>query len=196
MGADHSSDVRDGMLQHKGQDNIPPRNTLPFAQPASPPRCDGDDLPACAIGNDFRKSQHAALEAPFRAAHGPFRRTPDGMDRRDGHPAPSAEAADAYAKRQGLNFIVQGPAEATQDCCPMTPWILGFASDHVAAPNAWVSGIVIGAVATAALTKLAEWEVWINFLLGVWVLVSPWVLSFLARRGAKAVIPIASDHGG
>jgi hypothetical protein len=71
---------------------------------------------------------------------------------------PSAEAAVVYAKRQGLNFIVQGPAEATQDCCPMTPWTLGFASDHIAAPNAWVSGIVVGAVATAALTKLAEWR--------------------------------------
>ena len=67
----------------------------------------------------------------------------------------------------------------------MTPWILGFASDHIAAPNAWVSGIVIGAVATAALTKLAEWEVWINFLLGVWVLVSPWVLSFSAQTTAR-----------
>jgi hypothetical protein len=41
-------------------------------------------------------------------------------------------------------------------------------SDHVAAPNAWVSGIVIGAVAIAALTKFAEWEEWINLLLGVW----------------------------
>jgi hypothetical protein len=55
----------------------------------------------------------------------------------------------------------------------VTLWVLGFASDHVAAPNAWVSGIVIGAVATAALAKLAEWEVWINLLLGVWFLVSP-----------------------
>jgi hypothetical protein len=82
-------------------------------------------------------------------------------------------------------FIVQGPAEATQDCCPMAPWILGFASEHVAAPNAWVSGIVIGAVATGAPTKLAEWEDWINLLLGVWVLVSPWVLSFSAQTTAR-----------
>ena len=51
--------------------------------------------------------------------------------------------------------------------------------------NACVSGIVIGAVATAALTKLAEWEEWINLLLGVWVLVSPWVLSFSAQTTAR-----------
>ena len=67
----------------------------------------------------------------------------------------------------------------------LTPMMVGFASDHVAAPNAWVSGIVIGAVAIAALTKFAEWEEWINLLLGVWVLVSPWVLSFSAQTTAR-----------
>jgi hypothetical protein len=55
------------------------------------------------------------------------------------------------------------------------PMMFGFVSDHAAAPNAWVSGIVIGAVAIAAFKKFAEWEEWINLLLGVWVLVSPWV---------------------
>jgi hypothetical protein len=61
----------------------------------------------------------------------------------------------------------------------LTPMMFGFASDHVAAPNAWVSGIVIGAVAIAALTKFAEWEEWINLLLGVWV------LSFSAQTTAR-----------
>jgi hypothetical protein len=35
------------------------------------------------------------------------------------------------------------------------------------------------------LTKFAEWEEWINLLLGVWVLVSPWVLSFSAQTTAR-----------
>ena len=67
----------------------------------------------------------------------------------------------------------------------LTPWIFGFASDHAAAPNAWVSGVVIGVVAIAALTKFAEWEEWINLVLGLWVLVSPWVLSFAAQTTAR-----------
>jgi hypothetical protein len=67
----------------------------------------------------------------------------------------------------------------------LTPWIFGFVSDHPAAPNAWVSGIVIGVVAIAALAKFAEWEEWINLLLGLWVLVSPWVLSFAAHATAR-----------
>jgi len=47
------------------------------------------------------------------------------MDREDGHPVqveldfPSAEAAIAYARRQGLDFVVQGLAEASQTRCPM-----------------------------------------------------------------------------
>lgn len=69
----------------------------------------------------------------------------------------------------------------------LTPWIFGFASDHAAAPNAWVSGIVIGVVAIAALAKFAEWEEWINLVLGLWVLVSPWVLSFAAQTTARWV---------
>src|SRR5437868_11382648 len=54
----------------------------------------------------------------------------------------------------------------------LTPWIFGFVSDHAAAPNAWVSGFVIGVVAIAALTRFAEWEEWINLIFGLWVLVS------------------------
>ena len=44
-----------------------------------------------------------------------------------------------------------------QSSCFFDAMMFGFASDHV-----------------------AEWEEWINLLLGVWVLVSPWVLSFSA----------------
>jgi hypothetical protein len=67
----------------------------------------------------------------------------------------------------------------------LTPWIFGFAHDYTAASNAWVSGIVIGVVAIAALTKFAEWEEWVNLVLGLWVLVSPWALGFAAQSAAR-----------
>jgi hypothetical protein len=121
------------MPQHKGEDNIPPRNTVPFARRAFPP-----DLPAGAIGNDFRKSQHAALEAPFRAAHRPYclMGWTGGTDTLSQVELdfPSAEAAVAYAKRQGLNFIVQRPAEATQDRCPTADKSKPCDPDRTAAP--------------------------------------------------------------
>jgi SPW repeat len=67
----------------------------------------------------------------------------------------------------------------------LTPWIFGFVPDHAAAPNAWVSGIVIGILAIAALTRFAEWEEWLNLALGLWVLVSPWVLGFTTQTNAR-----------
>jgi hypothetical protein len=75
----------------------------------------------------------------------------------------------------------------------LTPGIFGFVSDHAAAPNAWVSGIVIGVVAIAALTKFAEWKEWINLVLGLWVLVSPWVLSFAAQTAARWALTSSWD---
>jgi hypothetical protein len=71
----------------------------------------------------------------------------------------------------------------------LTPWILGFASDRAAASNAWVSGILIGIVAVAALTKFTEWEEWVNLVLGLWVVVSPWVLG-LATQTARTWVPV------
>ena len=71
----------------------------------------------------------------------------------------------------------------------LTPWIFGFASESAAAWNAWVSGILIGIVAVAALTSFAEWEEWINLVLGLWVVVSPWVLGF-ATQTARTWVPV------
>ena len=68
----------------------------------------------------------------------------------------------------------------------LAPWIFGFVPDHAAAPNAWVSGIVIGVVAIAALTRFAEWQEWMNLVLGLWVLVSPWVLGFTSQSTAMS----------
>jgi uncharacterized membrane protein HdeD (DUF308 family) len=60
----------------------------------------------------------------------------------------------------------------------ISPWVLGFVPAATAAWNAWVVAIVIGALAIAAITAFAVWEEWINLLLGLWLIVSPWVLHF------------------
>ncbi len=54
------------------------------------------------------------------------------------------------------------------------------------AGNAWVSGVIIGTVAVVALTKFAEWEEWVTLLLGVWVVVSPWVLGFVLTTASRS----------
>lgn len=58
------------------------------------------------------------------------------------------------------------------------PWIFGFTSVETASRNAWVTGALIGVAAIMALVAFAEWEEWVNLVLGLWVAISPWALSF------------------
>ena len=59
----------------------------------------------------------------------------------------------------------------------VSPWIFGFDAGK-ASENANVAGIAIAALAIAALAAFAVWEEWLNLIVGLWVLVSPWVLGF------------------
>nr|WP_315704299.1 MULTISPECIES: SPW repeat protein [unclassified Bradyrhizobium] len=67
-----------------------------------------------------------------------------------------------------------------------SPWIFGFEAGHLS-QNAVISGIVIAVLAIAALAAFAVWEEWLNLIVGLWVLVSPWVLGFEGNRTAMAV---------
>ena len=60
----------------------------------------------------------------------------------------------------------------------LTPWIFGFTSVAVVSGNTWISGAVIGLASIAAIVALAEWEEWVSLALGLWVMISPWVLGF------------------
>jgi hypothetical protein len=72
----------------------------------------------------------------------------------------------------------------------LSPWILGFAGAPGAAWNAWIVGVIITAASVAALTAFQQWEEWVNFVLGIWLVISPWVVGFssLAQARNNAVI--------
>jgi hypothetical protein len=65
-----------------------------------------------------------------------------------------------------------------------SPWIFGFDSGKVSA-NANITGLVIAVLAVAALAAYAVWEEWLNLVVGLWAMVSPWVLGF---QGTTAMI--------
>lgn len=69
----------------------------------------------------------------------------------------------------------------------VSPWALGFATDGRAAWTAWAGGVVIGAMAIAALLQFAEWQEWIALVVGVAVAVSPWALGFAMIHYAALV---------
>jgi hypothetical protein len=55
----------------------------------------------------------------------------------------------------------------------LSPWIFGFGG--TAAGNANIAGIVIAALAIAALAAFAVWEEWLNLIVGLWLIASPWL---------------------
>jgi len=67
-----------------------------------------------------------------------------------------------------------------------SPWIFGFDAGKMS-QNATISGLVIAVLAIAALAAFAVWEEWLNLVVGLWTLVSPWVLGFQGSTTAMAV---------
>jgi len=67
-------------------------------------------------------------------------------------------------------------------CLFISPWVIGFTAAMVPAWNAWIVGVLLGALALATLSMFAEWEEWVNVVLGLWLIVSPWLLHFAADR--------------
>jgi hypothetical protein len=64
----------------------------------------------------------------------------------------------------------------------LSPWALGFAkADDVAALSAWCLGAGILVFSGMATYMPKAWEEGINVLLGIVLLVSPWVLGFATR---------------
>jgi hypothetical protein len=71
----------------------------------------------------------------------------------------------------------------------ISPWLFAFAPG-AESWNAWIAGIVIAVLSIAALSAFAEWEEWLNFIVGLWTIVSPWALKFSAHTNAMRVAVI------
>jgi len=61
----------------------------------------------------------------------------------------------------------------------LSPWIFAFAAGPQS-QNAFACGIVIVVLSIAALSAYTIWEEWVNLVVGLWTIVSPWLLGFQA----------------
>ena len=59
-----------------------------------------------------------------------------------------------------------------------SPWIYGFGSAPAAAPDAWICGTLIGFSSLWGLALYRGWEEWVGLPVGLWLLLSPWLLGF------------------
>jgi hypothetical protein len=60
----------------------------------------------------------------------------------------------------------------------VSPWLLQFTGLDAATLNAVIIGGLIFALSALALTLLDRWEAYINGLLGLWAVLSPWLIGF------------------
>ncbi len=65
-----------------------------------------------------------------------------------------------------------------------SPWILGFQEARTPTANAILVGVALVAAALGAMIVPRAWEEWTECALGVWLVISPWVLGFSAMRDA------------
>ena len=63
----------------------------------------------------------------------------------------------------------------------VAPWLFSYAYESAKADD-WLSSATVVASSIAALVAFAEWEEWVGIIVGLWVLVSPWLLGFQHAR--------------
>jgi hypothetical protein len=61
------------------------------------------------------------------------------------------------------------------------PWLFAL-TNSTGKMDLWASGAAIAAISLAAMIAFARWEEWANLLLGLWLIVSPWLLGFAHTR--------------
>lgn len=69
-----------------------------------------------------------------------------------------------------------------------SPWL--FALVRGSDIDDWLSAIIVAAVSFAAFVSSGEWEEWTNFILGLWISASPWILRFqhTAARNINLIV--------
>jgi predicted MFS family arabinose efflux permease len=65
----------------------------------------------------------------------------------------------------------------------LSPWIMGYADDNSATRNAVIVGFMLIFTEAVTLTAFRRWEEWASFLIGAWLLASPFVLSMVMPTG-------------
>jgi heme/copper-type cytochrome/quinol oxidase subunit 3 len=73
----------------------------------------------------------------------------------------------------------------------LSPWYLGYAAEPNAAPNAWITGSALVLIALAALFAFHQAEDWARLAVGLWTVISPWLLGFADLSNATTVHVLA-----
>ncbi len=67
----------------------------------------------------------------------------------------------------------------------ISPWVLDFVPADDASRNAWIVGAAIAVIAAIVAAMGVSYLAWANVVLGAWLFVSPWALSYTNLDGAS-----------
>ena len=59
--------------------------------------------------------------------------------------------------------------------CFLSPWFFAYAQG-VSKADAWVNGLAIALISITAILAFSKWEEWLVLLLGLWLMLAPWIL--------------------
>ena len=71
----------------------------------------------------------------------------------------------------------------------ISPWLFRL-TNGPGKVDLWVTSAIIGVVSLAAIIAYRDWEEWVNVLLGLWLIASPWLLGFPHTRAMHLSIGI------
>lgn len=66
----------------------------------------------------------------------------------------------------------------------ISPWLLEFTAVQNAATNAYIVGAIIVVMSLGALYAYEAWEERVSGVLGIWLMIAPWVLGFSGHGAA------------
>lgn len=73
----------------------------------------------------------------------------------------------------------------------VAPWLFRL-TNGTARVDFWVCSAAVVAISLAAIFAYANWEEWVNLLVGIWLIASPWVLGFSQARAMHFAIAIGA----
>ncbi|MEZ4869293.1 MAG: SPW repeat protein [Caldilineaceae bacterium] len=68
----------------------------------------------------------------------------------------------------------------------ISPWIFSYAALNGALWNSIIVGIIVVVLAGIRVANVMQytWLSWINLILGLWIIISPWVYNYATLTGA------------
>ena len=66
----------------------------------------------------------------------------------------------------------------------LCPWVLGFDDERVVLLDFSIVGVLLVAAVIGAIVVPHAWEEWVEAVLGLWLLASPWILDFAEHAEA------------